>query len=89
MEYPAQLHACLVVEFALDYRIERGEPTVVRILPGLPAAIWKLQQNLQLIRRQARAGTDEKGANRRASEAPVVSLEEFSGPVSYEAFLAG
>ena len=51
MVYPPDLHASLVVEFATDYRMDLARDiSVIDIQSRRPQAVWKLQQNLQLIR---------------------------------------
>lgn len=58
-EYPPNMNSHLVVEFATDYSMAHGKGTrIIEIRGQRPPAIWKLQQNLQLMRLYAQANYD-------------------------------
>ena len=79
VKYPAKMHSSLVVEFATDYPIEQEEGSAVIDIQGVrPPAIWKLQQNLQVIRRQAWARRDGTRDDHRPSMDSTIVSEPFS-----------
>ena len=50
-ELPAQMHPCLLAEFATDYPVVRnGRDVVLEIRRSTPEAVWRLQQNIQAMR---------------------------------------
>ncbi len=59
--YPAGLHTSLVVEFAVNHLVERGSASsILKIRAERPPAVWKLLQNLQVMRQEFSA-ENEKG----------------------------
>ena len=87
VKYPAKMHSSLVVEFATDYPMEGEEGSAVIDIRGVrPPAIWKLQQNLQVMRRQAWVRREGTRDNHRPSTDSTIISEPFSPSrnVSYQ-----
>lgn len=79
LEFPAEMHSWLVVEFATDYSVRRSRGARQLEFEGSqPFAIWKLYQNMRLLGDYL-ARTMERGGERallseEAAAAPLVSL---------------
>ena len=87
LKYPVGLHAGLVVEFAVNHVAERERAGSILVIRGAkPLAIWKLQQNLQVMRQTFSVVQDGGMTENPRSTKPEAGLERHlpSEDISYQ-----